>query len=239
MPTVCTQRHDSMTSAPSTPSRPSSPRRLSAPSVATSAEARTARVTHQPAHGHRMPELPGQRTVTMVRSQLTATSGRTAAGYSASTRLAPSRVLPHQGVRVPGSILGNRVVRKEDPKFLTTGGVYLDDLDLPELEGAAHVAYVRSPVAHGTISSIETSDAAAVPGVRRRLHGRRPRPGTAAVAVQPWRGPTPAGNGPRPLRRRADRRRRRRVPGRRRRRRRRPCSSTSSRSTPVSTPPPR
>ncbi len=65
---------------------------------------------------------------------------------------------------MPGSILGNRVVRKEDPKFLTTGGVYLDDLDLPELEGAAHVAYVRSPVAHGTISSIDTSDAAAVQG---------------------------------------------------------------------------
>ena len=65
---------------------------------------------------------------------------------------------------MPGSILGNRVVRKEDPKFLTTGGVYLDDLDLPELEGAAHVAYVRSPVAHGTISSIDTSEAAAVQG---------------------------------------------------------------------------
>ena len=27
-----------------------------------------------------------------------------------------------------GSILGNRVLRKEDPKFLTTGGVYVDDL---------------------------------------------------------------------------------------------------------------
>ena len=27
-----------------------------------------------------------------------------------------------------GSILGNRVIRKEDPKFLTTGGEYVDDL---------------------------------------------------------------------------------------------------------------
>ena len=27
-----------------------------------------------------------------------------------------------------GSILGTRVQRKEDPKFLTTGGVYVDDL---------------------------------------------------------------------------------------------------------------
>jgi carbon-monoxide dehydrogenase large subunit len=66
---------------------------------------------------------------------------------------------------VPGSILGNRVVRKEDPKFLTTGGVYLDDLDAPELAGAAYVAYVRSAAAHGTITSIDASEAAAMPGV--------------------------------------------------------------------------
>jgi carbon-monoxide dehydrogenase large subunit len=67
---------------------------------------------------------------------------------------------------VPGSILGNRVVRKEDPKFLTTGGKYVDDLnDVPELAGAAHVAYVRSSVAHGAITGIDTADAAAMPGV--------------------------------------------------------------------------
>ena len=67
---------------------------------------------------------------------------------------------------MPGSILGNRVVRKEDPKFLTTGGRYLDDLnDVPELAGAAHVAYVRSAVAHGTITSIDASEATSMPGV--------------------------------------------------------------------------
>ena len=67
---------------------------------------------------------------------------------------------------MPGSILGERVVRKEDPKFLTSGGMYLDDLnDLPELAGAGHVAYARSAVAHGTITSIDTSDAAGMPGV--------------------------------------------------------------------------
>jgi carbon-monoxide dehydrogenase large subunit len=67
---------------------------------------------------------------------------------------------------VPGSILGNRVVRKEDPKFLTTGGKYVDDLnDVPELAGAAHVAYVRSSVAHGAITGIDTADVAAMPGV--------------------------------------------------------------------------
>ena len=30
--------------------------------------------------------------------------------------------------RMTGSILGNRVVRKEDPKFLTVGGTYVADL---------------------------------------------------------------------------------------------------------------
>ena len=52
-----------------------------------------------------------------------------------------------------GSILGNRVLRKEDPKFITTGGVYVDDiLDDPRLAGALHVTYVRSTVAHGRIA---------------------------------------------------------------------------------------
>lgn len=64
-----------------------------------------------------------------------------------------------------GSILGNRVQRKEDPKFLTTGGVYVDDMDDERLAGAARAHFVRSPIAHGTILSIDTDDAAAMPGV--------------------------------------------------------------------------
>ncbi len=71
-----------------------------------------------------------------------------------------------------GSILGNRVLRKEDPKFLTTGGVYVDDLlDEPLLDGALHATYVRSTVAHGVILSIDTSDALAMPGVRAVFTG--------------------------------------------------------------------
>ncbi len=65
-----------------------------------------------------------------------------------------------------GSILGNRVLRKEDPKFLTTGGKYVDDLlDEPRLAGAAHVTYVRSTVAHGRLTGIDTSAATGMPGV--------------------------------------------------------------------------
>jgi carbon-monoxide dehydrogenase large subunit len=65
-----------------------------------------------------------------------------------------------------GSILGERVLRKEDPKFLTSGGKYVDDLlDEPLLQGALHVTYARSTVAHGRINSIDTSEAAGMPGV--------------------------------------------------------------------------
>ena len=60
------------------------------------------------------------------------------------------------------SILGNRVLRTEDPKFLTVGGSYVDDI---RLEGAAHVVYVRSTMAHARITGIDTSEAEAAPGV--------------------------------------------------------------------------
>lgn len=65
-----------------------------------------------------------------------------------------------------GSILGNRVLRKEDPKFLTSGGKYIDDLlDEPHLANSAYVTFVRSSVAHGKIVSIDTSAALEMPGV--------------------------------------------------------------------------
>ena len=64
-----------------------------------------------------------------------------------------------------GSILGERVIRKEDPKFLTSGGVYVDDLDDERIAGAAQAVFVRSPVAHGTILSIDADEARAMPGV--------------------------------------------------------------------------
>jgi aerobic carbon-monoxide dehydrogenase large subunit len=52
------------------------------------------------------------------------------------------------------SILGNRVLRREDPKFLTTGGTYVDDLPLP---GAGYVTYVLSTMAHARITELDTS----------------------------------------------------------------------------------
>src|SRR3954462_4600812 len=63
------------------------------------------------------------------------------------------------------SILGNRVLRKEDPKFLTVGATYCDDLRDERLNGAAYVTFVRSTVAHAKITSIDTSAAKSAPGV--------------------------------------------------------------------------
>jgi carbon-monoxide dehydrogenase large subunit len=60
------------------------------------------------------------------------------------------------------SILGNRVLRKEDPKFLTTGGTYVDDLPL---DGAGHVVFVRSTAAHARIASVDVDEARTAPGV--------------------------------------------------------------------------
>jgi carbon-monoxide dehydrogenase large subunit len=63
------------------------------------------------------------------------------------------------------SILGNRVLRKEDPKFLTVGGMYTADLREPILDGAVHATYVRSTMAHAKIISIDKTAALAAPGV--------------------------------------------------------------------------
>ncbi len=60
------------------------------------------------------------------------------------------------------SILGNRVQRREDPKFLTVGGTYVADLDLP---GSVHLTFVRSSMAHASIQAIDTSGAVTMPGV--------------------------------------------------------------------------
>ncbi len=63
------------------------------------------------------------------------------------------------------SILGTRVLRTEDPKFLTTGGVYTEDVVDDRLAGAYHVFFVRSPVAHARINSVDVSAALQAPGV--------------------------------------------------------------------------
>ena len=69
------------------------------------------------------------------------------------------------------SILGTRVLRTEDPRFLTTGGVYTEDLTDEALDGACHVFFVRSPIAHARIGRVDLSAALAAPGVIAAFSG--------------------------------------------------------------------
>ncbi|HEY6747824.1 MAG TPA: aerobic carbon-monoxide dehydrogenase large subunit [Mycobacteriales bacterium] len=62
-----------------------------------------------------------------------------------------------------------RLSRKEDPRFVRGKGRYLDDIVLP---GMLHGAILRSPVAHARIRSIDTTAAAAHPGVRAVITGK-------------------------------------------------------------------
>src|SRR5215510_8827788 len=71
----------------------------------------------------------------------------------------------NRGGQSPMSILGTRVLRTEDPRFLTTGGVYTEDLADERLAGACHVFFVRSPIAHARIRGIDVTAALAAPGV--------------------------------------------------------------------------
>jgi aerobic carbon-monoxide dehydrogenase large subunit len=58
--------------------------------------------------------------------------------------------------------LGHRVKRKEDDRFIRGKGTYVDDIKLP---GMLHMAILRSPYAHATITGIDASKAQAIPGV--------------------------------------------------------------------------
>ncbi len=68
-----------------------------------------------------------------------------------------------------GSILGNAVVRLEDPVLLTGAAQYVDDLDS---SGAARIVFVRSSIAHGTLRSVDVDEASRMPGVVAVYHAR-------------------------------------------------------------------
>lgn len=60
------------------------------------------------------------------------------------------------------SLVGARVLRKEDPALITGRGQFVDDITPA---GTAYMAFANSDIAHGRISGIDTADALAVPGV--------------------------------------------------------------------------
>ena len=63
---------------------------------------------------------------------------------------------------MPGSILGTRVTRVEDPDLITGHGRYVGDIHPDRL---AYLAFVRSPIAHGRLRGIDAAAALAHPGV--------------------------------------------------------------------------
>ena len=60
-------------------------------------------------------------------------------------------------------MMGQRILRVEDGRFLRGRGLYVENQDVPD---ALHATFVRSPVAHARIAGIDTSAVATVPGAQ-------------------------------------------------------------------------
>jgi aerobic carbon-monoxide dehydrogenase large subunit len=66
--------------------------------------------------------------------------------------------------------IGASVVRKEDRRFTTGKGRYVDDI---KLQGMTHAHFIRSPHAHAKVKSIDSSAALEMPGVVGVLTGQQ------------------------------------------------------------------
>ncbi|MFK4511412.1 xanthine dehydrogenase family protein molybdopterin-binding subunit [Bradyrhizobium daqingense] len=66
--------------------------------------------------------------------------------------------------------IGARVVRKEDKRFITGKGRYVDDI---KLQGMTHAYFIRSPHAHAKVRKIDSSAALNMPGVVAVLTGQQ------------------------------------------------------------------
>jgi aerobic carbon-monoxide dehydrogenase large subunit len=60
-------------------------------------------------------------------------------------------------------MMGQRILRVEDDRFLRGEGLYVENQEVP---GALHATFVRSPVAHARIGGIDTSAVESVPGAQ-------------------------------------------------------------------------
>jgi carbon-monoxide dehydrogenase large subunit len=60
-------------------------------------------------------------------------------------------------------IMGQRILRREDSRFLQGKGLYVENIELP---GALHATFVRSPYAHARIVDVDASAALALPGTQ-------------------------------------------------------------------------
>ncbi len=57
-------------------------------------------------------------------------------------------------------VMGQRILRREDSRFLLGKGQYVENMELP---GTLHATFVRSPYAHARIVGIDTSAVSSVP----------------------------------------------------------------------------
>ena len=73
-----------------------------------------------------------------------------------------------------GRLFGKSIKRREDPRFITGRGTYVDDVKLP---GMTYAAFVRSPHAHAKIKAIDSARATKVPGVLAVYTGQDVRVG--------------------------------------------------------------
>ncbi len=66
-------------------------------------------------------------------------------------------------------LVGQRVKRREDPRLIQGLGTYVDDV---KIVGMQHLAFKRSDIAHGRITSIDVSAARAMEGVEAVFTGK-------------------------------------------------------------------
>lgn len=59
-------------------------------------------------------------------------------------------------------LFGKPIKRREDPRFITGRGTYVDDVKLP---GMTYAAFVRSPHPHARLRGVDTTRARSLPGV--------------------------------------------------------------------------
>ena len=87
---------------------------------------------------------------------------------------------PLQAPPSDGDYVGRSVVRPQTARLVAGRGTYTDDVAVARL---LHVAFVRSPHAHARIAAIDTTAAAALPGVVAVVTGR-----DLAARCEPWVG---------------------------------------------------
>ena len=75
------------------------------------------------------------------------------------------------------------MLRKEDKRFITGRGRYVDDI---VVTGMKHAVFVRCPHAHAKIKTIDAKEAKAAPGVIGVLTGKELRPTAVGNLICGW-----------------------------------------------------